>query len=124
MREDAAPHNFPAQHSDWLEQTVSYRVPVAKFGELAAFDGSLLADRTRGELTARSDSEAANYVALNLADQIVAGKKTSEEARRIYAGLIRSGRKTASPYEQGLMFSRQTQARDADESAPAKTVSE
>jgi hypothetical protein len=40
-------HDFPAPHHDVLEQYVRYRVPVGKFDELAAFDGSVLVDRTK-----------------------------------------------------------------------------
>ena len=51
-----------------LEQTVSYKVPLNFFNALAVYDGSLLADRTRGELTAWCDREATNVLTLNLAE--------------------------------------------------------
>jgi hypothetical protein len=42
-------HNFPAPHHGSVESFVHYRVPTAKFTELAEFDGSVIAERTAGE---------------------------------------------------------------------------
>lgn len=105
VRRDAVSHSFPAQHTDYLEQTISYRVPPQKFSELALFDGGVLADRARGELTARSDREEANFLALNLADEISRGKLTAPEARGRAAktlAMALSGRTSA--YTSGLLF--------------------
>jgi hypothetical protein len=38
------------------------------------FDGSILVDRTRGEVAARCDSEAANVLGLNMVQELVMGK--------------------------------------------------
>lgn len=78
-------HQFPIQHSDVLMQTVDYRVPLDKVAALSKFDGSLLVDRTKGELSARNDREEMNILALNLADKIVRGEMTVEQARREYS---------------------------------------
>ncbi len=101
VRQDAAVHRFPAPHNDWLEETVSYAVPVAKFGDLAAFDGSLLADRTRRELTARGDSEASNILALNLAAEIATGRASAAQARQTFARLCAKGL-SSSPLARAL----------------------
>jgi hypothetical protein len=45
--------HFPTAHTDFLTQYIDYRVPVDRFDDLAAFDGSCLADRTAGEAAAR-----------------------------------------------------------------------
>lgn len=79
------PHSFPLPHSDVLQQTISYRVPMDKTRALSELDGSLLVDRTKGELTARSDKEEMNYLVINLADQIVRGNMDVTEARQEYA---------------------------------------
>lgn len=81
---DELPRNFPKLHTDLLEQFIDYRVPIDKFDDLVAFDGSVIAERTRGELSARCDTEAMNFLALNLAHEIVTGRSV-EEARRTYA---------------------------------------
>src|ERR1700730_5479015 len=53
---------------------------------LAVFDGSVLVDRTKGEMSARCEGEAANFLALNLADDIVHGRKDVESAERVRRG--------------------------------------
>ena len=47
LHKEEIQHNFPYPHKDVLEQTVNYRVPVGKIGDLVKYDGSLLVDRTR-----------------------------------------------------------------------------
>ena len=78
-------HMFPVQHSDVLQQVVNYRVPLDKVAALAKFDGSLMVDRTKGELSSRNEKEEMNILALNLADEIIKGNMTVEQARREYS---------------------------------------
>jgi hypothetical protein len=78
-------HQFPIQHADVLEQTIDYRVPKDKVEDLARLDGSLLVDRTKGELSARNEQEEMNFLALNLADKVVRGEMTVEAARMEYS---------------------------------------
>jgi len=52
------PHDFPMPHVDFLEDTVSYKVPADRIGDVIAFDGSSTINRTAGELSARCDLEA------------------------------------------------------------------
>lgn len=82
-------HNFPIPHKDVLEQFINYDVPEPMFDELARFDGSIIAERTKGELSGRCDSEHANLISLNLADDIIKGRKTVEEAHQAYAEAIK-----------------------------------
>jgi hypothetical protein len=77
-------HDFPLPHKDMLKQVIAYNVPPDKFDELAAYDGSVVVERTRGEMFARCDKEGANILALNLANDIVTGKRSVEEARKTY----------------------------------------
>lgn len=81
VRKTPVEHDFPVKHMDVLDQVVDYRVPLNFFGPLAAFDGSLVPNRTRGEITSSGDREATNILALNLADDIIQGRKTPEQAR-------------------------------------------
>jgi len=88
-----------------LQQFVSYRVPLDKFAELAIFDSRIQADRARSELSFRSDSEKLNFLALNLANDIITGEKDAAQARLFYeqtAGLAQAGK--GSPYTDGLRF--------------------
>lgn len=50
---------------------------------LIEFDDSLLIDRTRGEVSARCDSESANLLSLNMVHEIIVGRRTVEQARHI-----------------------------------------
>jgi hypothetical protein len=80
---DEVRHDFPRPHLDHLVQTLDYRVPARKVDDLAAFDGSLLVDRTAGELAASCDSEEMNVLTLNLAHDIVIGRRKVADAREL-----------------------------------------
>jgi hypothetical protein len=67
-----------------IQQTIDYKVPVDKISQLAKFNGSLIVDRTKGELSSRSEKEEMNFLAFNLADKIIRGDLSVEEARREY----------------------------------------
>ncbi|MCJ2136017.1 hypothetical protein MKK69_18510 [Methylobacterium sp. J-026] len=76
-----AEHDFPAKHSDVLEQSLPYKVSLNLFSAIATFNGSVIPDRTRGTLTAYGASEAENVLSLNLARAVVRGELTAEQAR-------------------------------------------
>jgi hypothetical protein len=102
---EAVQHDFPMPHPDVLEQTINYDVPVDMFDDLAAYDGSVIAERTKGILSARCDKEAANFLAINLANDIVTGQRTVEEAREYYAETIKAVMNGEKPeYTQGFVF--------------------
>lgn len=98
-------HDFPAPHADAVESVLDYRVPVDKFTALAEFDGSVVVERTAGEVSARCHDEQANFLALNLMHDIVTGAKTAQEARDYYAKEFADyRRKLPTPYMEGLRF--------------------
>lgn len=102
---DEVLHNFPTPHTDFLTQYVRYAIPPAMAGALVEFDGSTLIDRTTGELGARCDHEAYNTLTINLAIEIAEGRRTVEDARRLYAesaSAYAMGRE--APYADALMF--------------------
>ncbi len=114
------PHSFPKPHTDMLFQAVNYRVPPGFFDELAFYDGSIIAERTKGQLGARCDMEEANFLAINLANEIVQGKKTVAEAREFYAEAMREMKHPE--YKQGLLFDVATRNQgDRDEEVFAAT---
>jgi hypothetical protein len=89
----------------FLQQTIGYIVPNDKLAALKKFDRRLEVSQTAGELTFASNSEATNFIALNLADEIVVGKKNVAQAREAFAKTTRlaaSGK--SSPYQKGLQF--------------------
>ena len=81
---DEVRHNFPKPHTDFLEQVIDYTVPPDRFDDLAAYDGSVIVERTKGEISARCDKEGLNFLALNLAHQIVTGSIGVDDARKTY----------------------------------------
>lgn len=108
-------HDFPKSHMDCMMQCVSFKVPVDMYDGLGKFDGSVTVDRTQGMLAARCDKEENNFLALNLAYDIIMKKKTVEEARKAYGEMIMMAIKGNKPeYMQKLMFSSNTNAPDPD----------
>jgi hypothetical protein len=99
------PHNFPIPHTDSVESFIDYRLPVEKFTPIAQFDGSVITERTAGEVSARCHDEQANFLALNLMHDIVTGARTVLEARNHYAEeVLDYRRKNPTPYMEGLRF--------------------
>ncbi|WPU66458.1 hypothetical protein [Peredibacter starrii] len=102
---DELKHQFPYEHSDVLVQVVDYRVPRDKLDEISQLDGSLLVDRTKGELAARSDKEEMNFLALNLADKVIRGDMSVEQAKSTYEkSALAFSTGTSNRYLTGLNF--------------------
>ncbi len=100
------PHEFPGHHTDVMQQWVDYKAQPGMYDELAMYDGSVVLERTSGEISARCDKEAANFLALNLADEIARGKRSVEDARMMYGQQIMAMKAMKSaPYTEKLMFS-------------------
>ncbi|MBO0765442.1 MAG: hypothetical protein J2P50_12755 [Hyphomicrobiaceae bacterium] len=98
-------HNFPAPHIDSVCSVIDYKVPIEKVSDLAAFDGSVVVERTAGEVSARCHDEQANFLALNLMHDIVTERRTVEDARHYYAKEFADyRRKKPAPYMQKLNF--------------------
>jgi hypothetical protein len=100
-------HNFPMPHIDVLEGFIDYRVPPDRMDDLTRFTGSIYADRTRGEISARCDKEGANFLSVNLAHDILTNRRSVEEARQLYTEVVRAfmEREEMHPYMQGFQSS-------------------
>jgi|GEM_PF-1389596 len=88
-----------------LKQVIVYRVPVEKEDALHRFDRRLQINPTTGELSFQSARESTNFLALNLADEIVRGERTVAQARRFFRyteQLALSGK--SSKYTDGFLF--------------------
>lgn len=119
---DEVLHNFPTPHTDFLTQYVDYPVKVDRVSELVALDGSIIVDRTAGQIGSRCDHEAYNTLTINLAVEVMEGRRTVEDARHLYgetASAFVMGRD--APYAEGLLFSPPTGGTgDPDESIIAE----
>jgi hypothetical protein len=105
LNRDTVPHDFPMPHPDLLEQFIDYQAPPDMFDELANYDGSVIVERTKGEMSARCDKEEMNFLAINLANDIVTGQRTVEEARQFYAETAKAFKEGQSdPYVEGFVF--------------------
>ncbi len=114
---DGIRHLFPSEHQDVITQEINLQVPIDKVSDLARFDGSIIIDRTKGTVAARSDSEANNLLALNLANDIITGKRDVESARRFFsdtAAKALSGK--SSDYTSKLLFSTKSDTSDPGQS--------
>lgn len=123
---DSVVHNWPTVHTDFLTQTIDYRVPPPLISAIAEFDGSIIVDRTRGEVSARCDSEAANVLGLNMVHELATGKRdvagarhTSEQNTVAYT----LGRE--APYAERILFEKpEGGTEDLDESAIGEAITE
>jgi hypothetical protein len=105
LSREETPHDFPAPHTDFLEQFIDYQVPVEMYTPLAEYDGSVIAERTKGELSARCGGTSMNFVAINLAHDIITGRRTVPEARDKYTRLYQAYQQGEKPpYTQGFQF--------------------
>ncbi len=109
-------HNFPMPHPDVLEQAINYQVPVGRFDDLARYDGSVIAERTKGQLSARCDKEGANFLAINLANDVATSRRSVADARAYYARAMQTFKQTnrMDPYMQRLQFQPPASAGDPD----------
>lgn len=90
-----------------IEQTVNYRVPDKKVGELELLDKRLKIDRGASELTAVSDSLRTDFLLLNLAHEVASGFRSLEAAQAFRdreQKLAMAGKE--SRYREGLLFER------------------
>lgn len=88
-----------------LEQVVDYYVPDAKLAALSRYPHGLAVSPDQGELAARSDREEFNRLTLNLADDIVTGRRTPEQASRFYSNAVElSAAGKSSAYLERLLF--------------------
>jgi len=102
---DVVPYYDVSVGPDNLEETLAYPVPSEKHKALAAFSDKLLVSKDGTELSARATSEAIAFLTLNLADEIIQGRRDPEGARSFYEVTVQlSLAGKSSAYMQGLLF--------------------
>jgi hypothetical protein len=90
-----------------LESVVYGRVSFDRWQDLTLFGRGATYDPAAQELSARTDAEGTNFLALNLADEVIRGRRSAADARRFYdmtRGLSLSGKN--SRYMSRLLFRR------------------
>jgi hypothetical protein len=100
-----------------VECYLEYHVPPWKVSDLARFEGSIVVHRTMGEISVRGHDEETNFLALNLAHDIVTGKRSVDDSRKYYAQeFLNAKRKAPTSYMKGLKFEPRGAEEDPDES--------
>lgn len=82
-------HKFPIAHPDSYAGVIDYKVPANMLDDLARFDGSVIVERTKGEMSARCDADTHNTMSLNLAHDIITGKRSVANARAFYGRVVK-----------------------------------
>lgn len=98
-----------------IEQSVELEIPANKFALLDKLPGGVSAERGKNELRAASDNEPLNFLAVNLAQEVFAGKRTIADAAGFYkktATLAAAGK--SSPYVEKLLFKTEASRKDAE----------
>ncbi|RHW32758.1 hypothetical protein D1B33_16455 [Lysinibacillus yapensis] len=102
---DGVPHDFPEPHTDVLEQFIDYHVPADKVGLVAQLEGSLVIDRTKGEVSVHCDNEGANTLSMNMMHEVVTGQRTPQEAREfIKKEIVEYMMNRPAPYAEKFQF--------------------
>lgn len=88
-----------------LEQVAAHPVPEDKAKELERVKGEVWAGLGKDEISARGSSEEMNFIAVNLAHEVLVGEKTVEAAQAAFGrekAFASAGR--SSQYREGLLF--------------------
>lgn len=114
-------HRFPLLHQNSLQHVVDYKAPISKIDDIWRYNGSIVLDRTKGEMSSFADNEAMNILSLNLAHQVMTGRMGAEAARVTYGKETMNylnGKKTA--YTSVLDFGNQFETTDPGETITTK----
>lgn len=88
-----------------IQQSVHYPVSLPKLAEINKIGGRIEYDSSSQQLSSTADAEGLNFLALNLADEVLSGKRTSAQASELYRRtreLTAAGK--SSPYTSALLF--------------------
>jgi hypothetical protein len=100
-----AVRRVPLARGGVLQLVLAYDVPPGQAAALASLDIGLAADLQERELSAASASEKTNFLALNLAHEVVTGAKTVPEAAEFYKKTVSlSSAGKSSLYMEQLLF--------------------
>ncbi len=114
-------HRFPLLHQNSLEHVVDYRAPIGKIDDVWRYNGSIVLNRTRGEMSSFAENEAMNILGLNLAHSVLTGRLGADAARVTFGKETlnyMNGIKTANT--QVLSFGNQFDTADLGESVTNK----
>jgi hypothetical protein len=106
---DTQPNDDTTLGPENLEQTVAYPVTTEQREKLQAFSDKIHVNGAGTEMSSRYSSEELNFLALNLADQVVKGMRDPADARGFFDLTLQLGAAgRTSTYTQGLLFDGKT----------------
>lgn len=114
-------HRFPLLHQNALEHVVDYKAPIGKIDDVWRYNGSIVLNRTKGEMSSFAENEAMNILGLNLAHNVLSGRMGADAARITFGKEtlnFLNGNKTA--YTQVLNFGTQYETADPGQSVTNK----
>lgn len=114
-------HRFPLLHQNALEHVVNYKASPSRIDDVWKYNGSIVLDRTKGEMSSFAENEAMNILALNLADDVLSSRMSPDAARVTYGKetiAFLNGNKTANT--QVLKFGNQFETSDPGETVATK----
>jgi hypothetical protein len=114
-------HRFPLLHQNALEHVVNYKAKPEKIDDVWKYNGSIVLDRTKGEMSSFAENEAMNILALNLAHDVLSSRMSADAARVTYGKETISflnGNKTENT--QVLKFGSQYETADPGETVATK----
>lgn len=114
-------HRFPLLHQNALEHVVNYKAQAEKIDDVWRYNGSIVLDRTKGEMSSFAENEAMNILALNLAHDVLSSRMSSDAARVTYGKEtidFLNGKKTANT--SVLKFGSQFETSDPGETVATK----
>jgi hypothetical protein len=114
-------HRFPLLHQNSVQHVVDYKAVDSKVDDIWRYNGSIVLDRTKGQMSSFAQNEAMNILSLNLAHDVMTGKLSADAAR------VQFGKETLA-YINGkrdanttvLSFGSQIQTADQGESVTNK----
>lgn len=90
---------------NYLEQAVGHQAQPAAVERVREFGQGVKVDLIGEEISARSNSEALNLLALNLANEVASGGRSPEAARDLYEKTVKlAAAGKSSPYTEKLLF--------------------
>jgi hypothetical protein len=122
LSREGTPHDWPEPHVDVLEQVIDLRVDPKRADDIARFDGSVIVDHSKGEVSAHCGREAANFLAINLARDIATGKRSVENARAFYAQAIAEAAAGQKPEEMRWLMFAEAEGTTEDRDRPASAA--
>jgi hypothetical protein len=106
VRNEEVEHKFPKKHTECATFTLEHSFSPDKLKDLSELNGSILVDKTKGQIHVRAKDEQTAITEINIANNVAQGMLSLEEAKQLAAQEIQKVEQALpSQYSQKLMFS-------------------